>query len=254
MSLIVQRFQAAADTYHEHSDVQQRIAVDFAQQLADRSHGASALNRIFEIGCGTGHLTRQLITRLPSARIHATDASPTMVEIAQEACPENQVTFQTWVAEQDAWDVSQSWDGIVSSMAFQWLDKPLELVSSLAEHAATIAVAMPVQGTFDSWIAAHHELQLEPGVRPLLDIQHVNQWAEGLPDHWVTTLSVHDYRARYRHPVEFVRSLNRIGGTAPRPGHKPVNLWRVFSRFPDGIDVRYSILFLTLSRNSDDNH
>ncbi len=65
----------------------------FALELADRI-SELAPDRVLELACGTGRLTRRLADRLqPSARIVATDVNPAMLQFAQQVIPDPRVLW-----------------------------------------------------------------------------------------------------------------------------------------------------------------
>jgi malonyl-CoA O-methyltransferase len=72
------RFGRAAGTYHASTPVQ----VAMAAHLASLVPGSAAPDSILELGCGTGHLTRELLGRFPSASVLATDLSEAMLQQA----------------------------------------------------------------------------------------------------------------------------------------------------------------------------
>lgn len=243
MNLIVQQFDQAAETYDQNSSVQRRIAIEFGSRLASARH---APRRIFEIGCGTGHLTRELLTHFPDAEIVATDASQRMIEIAQASISSDGLSFQRWIADEPNVELQSEFDWIVSSMAFQWFGDAKDVAMRFANKTGYFAMTIPIEGTFANWIAAHRQIGLKPGVRALLSRDQLSSWLDQLPCHLEGEFSVEDYSVRFDRPIEFVQSLRRIGAHASSKDHSPVNLKRVFTLFPNGIEVQYSIAFITL--------
>lgn len=74
------RFDRAAGTYERVTPVQSSMA----QRLAGLVPRDAAIERVLELGCGTGHLTRELLRRLPEARFEVTDLAPGMVSCCGE--------------------------------------------------------------------------------------------------------------------------------------------------------------------------
>lgn len=75
---VAARFSAAAATYDKNARVQ-RAAAAGVIRLVD---GLPSVERILEIGCGTGILTELLVERFPSASIEAVDISDAMISRA----------------------------------------------------------------------------------------------------------------------------------------------------------------------------
>lgn len=243
MNSIVQQFDQAAETYDQHSSVQREIAVEFGGRLVST---LAAPQRIFEIGCGTGHLTRELVAHFPDASIVATDASQKMIEIAQDLTSADNLSIQPWIADRQHAELPGEFDLIVSSMAFQWFSDLQRAATEFASKTKCFAMTIPIEGTFADWISAHHQLGMKPGVRELLTQQQVSDWLEQLPEQLEGEYSVEEYSIHFDRPLEFVQSLRRIGAHASSSDHSPVNLKRVFALFPEGIEVQYSIAFITI--------
>jgi trans-aconitate methyltransferase len=115
-----------AATYHVVSAPQQewgrrvldRLALDGSESVAD-------------VGCGTGHLTAELLTRVPRGRLTAIDRSPAMLSQARRHLPSDRVA---WVrASADALPFSSAFDVIFSTATFHWVLDHDTLFSSLFE-------------------------------------------------------------------------------------------------------------------------
>lgn len=84
MSFHSQRFGRAAATYGAHAEVQARMAESLGGLLPDQAmHADGSGLRVFEMGCGTGLLTKALCARLPRADLTITDASESMLAQAR---------------------------------------------------------------------------------------------------------------------------------------------------------------------------
>ncbi len=80
--LICRRFSRAAATYDEHALLQKELAEKLDTTLSQTTD-SSRLQRILEIGCGTGFYTGLLAARFPQARIVALDFSDEMIRAAE---------------------------------------------------------------------------------------------------------------------------------------------------------------------------
>ncbi len=247
MNSIVQQFDQAAATYDEYSNVQREIARELGSRLAAN---VSQPERILEIGCGTGHLTRELIAHFPNADVLATDASQKMVDVARETLGTSGVVFRQWEADEKNSDLALGADLVVSSMAFQWLSDLRASAVDFAQQAKQFAMTIPIEGTFVDWVAAHRQLGLKSGVREMLSREKVDEWLNQFPDHLVGECSIENYSVHFEKPITFVQSLRRIGANSPALNHSPVNLKRVFALFPRGIDVQYTIAFIHIQQKA----
>lgn len=122
---------------------------------------------IYDLGCGTGHITRMLAERWPSAEVYGVDNSREMLEQAA-AEPGRVKWLEADIAE---WTPDESPDLIYSNAALQWVGDHTNLFPRLAKRITSggcLAVQMPL-----SWGLPSHRLMREvlanggPGGAPL---------------------------------------------------------------------------------------
>lgn len=107
---------------------------------------------IYDLGCGSGHITRMLAQRWPSAEIFGLDQSPEM--LSRAAAEPSKVH---WVqADIREWAPTTAPDLIYSNATLQWLDSHRRLFSRLMGYVnpgGVLAVQMPL-----SWDMPSHQL------------------------------------------------------------------------------------------------
>ena len=139
-----------------------------ALELLDRVPLA-APRVIYDLGCGSGHVTRLMSQRWPAAAVHGLDQSPEMLaEAASEPSPVH------WLhADIRDWTPPEPADLIYSNATLQWVDGHRELFPRLMRHLAPggcLAVQMPL-----SWDMPSHRLMRQtlehggPGGAPIGD-------------------------------------------------------------------------------------
>lgn len=117
--LLEKRFSLRATTYDDYAHVQKEMANRLMEHVLHVTAKRETANaRILEIGCGTGYLTKQLLTHFPSAHITAVDLAPGMIEQIKTKVQSPRVSFFCGDAENMHW--SESFDLIVSNATFQW--------------------------------------------------------------------------------------------------------------------------------------
>ena len=136
--------------YLKYSDHRLRPALE----LLDRISIASP-NIIYDLGCGTGHITRMLADRWPSATVTGLDSSADMLQKARTESDEIH-----WVeVDIDRWTPDPRPDLIYSNATLQWLTDHHILFPRLVEFlnpGGCLAVQMPL-----SWTAPSHQLMRE---------------------------------------------------------------------------------------------
>jgi malonyl-CoA O-methyltransferase len=135
--LVRQHFDRHAFEYDRYAAVQSKMAI----QLMEMVHQFSPkkqFNRILEIGCGTGILTKMIQKHWSSAHITAVDISAEMINQTKVKLGERakEIRFITEDAEElaSASLLQGEYDLIISNAAFQWFQQPAETVKSLLSN------------------------------------------------------------------------------------------------------------------------
>ena len=133
-----------------------------ALELAARLEGLEP-RTIFDLGCGTGEITRILAQRWPSARVHGIDSSEEMLEKARGAAEvpapgaAGSLTFE--LGDLASWSTDEPADLLFSNAAYHWISDHRSvfprLLRSLAPGGA-LAVQMPM-----SWDLPSHRAMRE---------------------------------------------------------------------------------------------
>lgn len=203
---IVARFDARVADYDRHAELQHVVAARLAEYLP--RHGVSS---VLEVGCGTGLLTRHLLSHYPGARFTITDVAPGMVSRCRETLGTTgggDIHFSVMDGERP--DLAGPFDLIVLSMTAQWFREPakaLDVLSSMLTSGGTVHYATLAPGGFPQWRESLAALGLADGFIDMPELQGV---------HHVETLDI-DYGSA----LGFLSALKGIGATAPRPGYKP---------------------------------
>jgi len=132
------RFDRAAGTYERVTPVQSSMA----HRLAGLVPPDAPILRVLELGCGTGHLTRELLRRLPEAAFLVTDLAPGMLA----CCGEHLGEFdrpRVSLLELDAREprLPETFDLVASSAMVQWFP-------DLRSHLAACAPLVNRQGFY----------------------------------------------------------------------------------------------------------
>ncbi|MDQ0417292.1 malonyl-CoA O-methyltransferase [Croceifilum oryzae] len=127
---VANRFNRSVLTYDQHARVQKQMAHQLIELLSYRK---KPVERICEIGCGTGYLTDLLTARYPHAEIVAIDLAPRMMEVAKEKVKSPHIQWILGDAEQLPQLVTGSFDLIISNATIQWLTNPESTIRSWTE-------------------------------------------------------------------------------------------------------------------------
>jgi ubiquinone/menaquinone biosynthesis C-methylase UbiE len=116
-------FDAIAERYDESRPSYPPRVTEFVTTTATLAPGAA----ILEIGCGTGQLTEQLAGH--GFRLTAIDIGPSMVAAARRRLAKADVSFHVTSFE-DLPAPDESFDLIISSSAFHWIDPEIAFSKS----------------------------------------------------------------------------------------------------------------------------
>lgn len=242
---VAQRFDAAASTYDQAANVQQRVA----QKLFDlyASH-AVALDcppeQIVEAGCGTGFLTQHLCQHLcqyfPATSLLALDIAPGMItQCHHRLAHYPQVTFQVGNAEH--LQLHHKADILISSFCLQWLSDWRKGLTCWSQQAQTLAFSVPLAGSFNAWTAAHARAGQRAGLHPLPAAQALQKHCAQLGKIW--HFSIEHETQQHENALDFARTLRAIGAHQPRMQHRPAHLRRVLHELPNGIEAEYHVAY-----------
>ena len=123
--------------YLKFAGQRMRPAVDLLNRIE-----AVAPATVFDLGCGTGNVTRLLARRWPAASVIGVDGSPAMLEKARAEGGDIQWTL----ADLNAWAPDEPAAVLFSNAALHWLDGHAQLFPRLMGHLETggvFAVQMP---------------------------------------------------------------------------------------------------------------
>lgn len=102
-----------AATYDRVSDIQAAWGREVLDRLPLRGD-----ETVLDAGCGTGRVTAALLERLPTGRVIAVDASPSMVGKARAALGER---VEVFVADLSELELPAPVDAILSTAVFHWI-------------------------------------------------------------------------------------------------------------------------------------
>jgi malonyl-CoA O-methyltransferase len=242
-------FGAAADRYEDHAGPQ-RAAAALVADLAQRQKPAE-VERVLEIGCGTGLLTRDIQARWPGAELIVTDLSPKMVARTAIGGLVG-ATFLTMDGERPAFE-GEWFDLILSSLAFQWfegLEAAIARLAGLLRPGGSLIFSTMGQGSFAAWRAAHEAWGLSPGIPAYPSLNELRAMLAVYEDAFAFD---EDYPLTCGGARGLIAHLKGIGAVVPIEGRKqlsPAELRRVMKTFDEagGGDV-YQLLIGRITRS-----
>lgn len=112
---IARRFAQAGQSYDEHAVIQKKIAKNLMQLISQHLQ-RNSLERVFEIGCGSGNLTKFFMEQIQTEKLFLNDLYP---EVKQHFDDKNQLEW--WLGDAEFITFPDKQNVIMSSSALQWM-------------------------------------------------------------------------------------------------------------------------------------
>jgi trans-aconitate 2-methyltransferase len=116
--------------YERISGLQRHLAREALDRLEFRSD-----ERVLDVGCGDGYITRIIAARLPEGSVVGVDASPRMIEVARSRPDPPGADVRFLVADARDLPFAGEFDSVVSFNALHWVS---DQVAALAAIARTL--------------------------------------------------------------------------------------------------------------------
>jgi malonyl-CoA O-methyltransferase len=128
-------FQRSLPSYHAASVAQAQIA-DALVQALQWSGAPTRFARVFEFGCGTGHLTSHLLHQFSIRDLSLNDLLPDCVAALQPILHRYSATANFYPGAIETLDLPTGLDLIASASTVQWVDDPASLMLRLSGYLA----------------------------------------------------------------------------------------------------------------------
>ncbi len=251
--LVARRFGQRVDSYETATPVQEQMADRLMQLTLERLNAPP--QRIVELGCGTGRLTRRLRDEFPNAQLTVIDIAPDMVEKTRSDFPAITVTC----ADAEHYQPQHAADLVISNATVQWFQEPENTIPAWLRHLSPTGIFAcstftdetfkELQQSFDH---AYDKLNLEHQ-QHVMPLRSIESWQAFLPSS--------DIVDEYYHPTfssvrAFLKSIQRAGASNAQSA-KPLNrkLYKTMAdyygaSFPGkgGITATYHALYLLAKR------
>ncbi|MGO9569159.1 MAG: class I SAM-dependent methyltransferase [Desulfomonilaceae bacterium] len=144
---------------YEKDSVVQKSASDRLFDLVE----ITGCDDVLDIGCGTGHLTKQIVEKT-KGRVVGVDASDGMIEEARRNYSYLGLNFD--VCSADRLPYADSFDVIFCNSTFQWFKKPEPVLKSCytaLRHTGKMAIQAPARNVYSpNFIEAVERVRTDP--------------------------------------------------------------------------------------------
>lgn len=204
---IAQRFAQATQSYAQHAQIQAQVSQHLWQLMAQYLPIAQQW-RCLEIGCGTGHLSRQLMQHLQFEQLYLNDIYAAVQQHFQHTQSAQQLTWLIGDIEKVAWP--EALNLIASSSVLQWmqdLDAVLAQAHQCLEEDGFLC--------FSSF-GPENLYQIKQLTGHGLLYWDLAQWRQQLTEHGFEILHLSEQHRdmHFAHPKAVLKHLQATGVTA----------------------------------------
>lgn len=199
---VIERFSRQALNYERHARLQKNIALKLAASFPELERPD-----VLEIGCGTGLLTKHLLSSYSSGHFLISDLSKAMLNQCEKVCG-RQHNIQYVVMDGEKTGLEKRFDLIATSMTVQWFDTPQKSLAQLRSRlkpGGHLLFSTVGPNLFPQWRSILQELGLPCGLVDIPDIP--GQYAEEF------------HEMHFENGMQFLDNLRYTGASHPRQGY-----------------------------------
>lgn len=220
-----QQFDRASLSYDSYSYVQNLCSSQLAYQIYMRF---KHIPIIYDLGSGTGALTKNMLNFFPNSSYYLVDFAQNMLEESKKKfrVPLNYICSDLLSID--------SIDFAMSNFALQWTNQ--------IPKANFIACSIPIKGTWENWCKMANEYNFY--THPFLT---QDEWIEKVKFHYKKI----DFFTQIHHIYypcifSFIKQIKKTGVNAH--DKKPqIGLHKILRHFQKGVHIKYKVLYLFAS-------
>ena len=213
-------FSDSAQNYHQQAEIQKKVAEGLIASIRPWK-AIIPTGPILEVGCGTGFLSKLLVTEFEGSEIHVTDISKSMVEFAKQQIGNSDALEFFELNVNQIKNPEPKFSLIASNFVAQWFDDTaigLEHLTKMLKPGGLLLTAFPGNQSFTEWFDCCLELGLPYTGNPLPDVEEV-----------IVKLSLHPVQIDYYEnniyqsfssSLDFFKHIKWIGAGTSKSGKR----------------------------------
>lgn len=255
--LVAKNFSKSSEAYGDTAKFQKHSAEKIADLVLE-SVADKKVEKVLEIGCGTGFLTTKMITSYPESAFLISDISPQMLEVCKKSLPLELLHDKISFLENDiSLDVpGDGYDLIISALTFQWvkdLDKVFENIKEKLNPGGVFVFSTLVEGTFAKLRMSFDIAGADFPGPELLETDDILELIDGW-DSIDTRFEA--YREEYETVFDFLKHLKSTGAVnatgktvTPSVMRKVMKIYSEEYTAPDeSVEVEYDVIYCAMRK------
>ncbi len=243
--IVEHNFSRFPEEYNNIAETQKKVAAKIANLIAQEQVLNSSPVDILEIGCGTGFLTKDLMTRFPKANFTVTDISPAMLSFCKNSMPPvKSANFAICDITTDT--PGGMFDIITSSLAFQWIEDMRTLAKNLCSHlkpGGSLIFSTLTEGTFANIADIFKKQMLDFPMPKLVTASELTTITSCFQK---TSINEEIFTETYDSIKDFLNHIHHVGAGNATGEHIPVSALRKIIREEKNnqLTVEYNVAFI----------
>jgi malonyl-CoA O-methyltransferase len=217
--------------------LQLTVANNLSRQLDEISP-----EKILEIGCGTGLLSKLLLQRYPTCQLLVTDISQNMLAVTRNQLKVPNVQFKQMDAENLLLE-NLKFDLIISNMVLHWFSdiiNSINKITNVLTSSGKLLFSLMGENSFYEWKQICKTEGLKIGVQNFPAIQDLRQHLPNFKFQSQTILKT------YSSIYEFFKTLKLLGVATPNSEYLPmkfIEFKKILKKYNEKFPVTYEIIY-----------
>lgn len=128
-------------TYDSNAIIQKEVAKKLVR-IMEENIDEKKINKVFELGCGTGIFTRNFLEKFQINHLDLNDYYNTKNYFKD-------VNYNNFIVGDMVNSINQNYDIIISSSSFQWIDNFEKLIKNISDKTDKLFFSMYIEGNLE---------------------------------------------------------------------------------------------------------
>jgi len=209
-------FGKAQHSYDSYGSVQNKTAQELLACVVKRM-GSKKIQKILEIGCGTGFLSKHILNHFKESQFFVTDIAQPLVQ----QCHASLSNITAIVCDGESLPLERSFklDLIIANMAFQWFFDFELSIDRLFNQTKMLAFSIPIEGSFETWCNAHQLLAIQNRMLKFYSYTQLEAILKALKPKRLS-INVIDISYEVASAIELLKYLKKLGANTNLNGDR----------------------------------